>query len=184
MAIKTTQSLIGALVLAVSLPLQAMDFDGFKSLASLTVRQMNMGVAGDIDAMIAIQEELMVIGMQGGVQYLQMNPEGGVALQATILNAESMKALSLEQIEALWHEGQFLQARGIDTEHLDHFGAEVSLMDTIIHPATSYLALKQYKRTGDPDLLTRAKAELMEVLIHLDQLQQSQAGRQLLASGE
>lgn len=181
---KTLRILLASICFSFSISSSAMDFDGFRSLAQHTVRQMNMGVAGDIDALIAMQEELMVIGMQGGVKYLQLTPEGGVALQTTILNAESMKKLSLDQIEELWHEGKFLQAKGIDTEHLDHFGAEVSLMDAIIHPATSYLALRAYRNSGDPELLTRAKAELVEVLIHLDQLEQSQAGRQLLASGQ
>ena len=162
---------LAACIMAVSLPAIAMDTDGFRTLASNTVKQMEMGVVGDVDELIAMQEQLMVIGMQGGVEYLRNNPNvKGRPLQITILSAEKMKKMTLDQIEAQWHEGKYLAAKGVDKDSIDHFGPMMSLMDTVIHPATSYLALKEYKKTGNPDLLQRVKAELVEVLVHLDHI--------------
>ena len=115
----------------------------------------------------------MVIGMEGGITYLQESPEGGQPLQHVILNAENMKNLTLAQIEDLWHGGGYLKSKGIDPEKIDHFGPLMSLMDSVIHPATSYLLLKEYKRTGDSSLLVRVKAELLEVLEHIKHVQPS-----------
>ncbi|MDH5544601.1 MAG: hypothetical protein OEZ43_03345 [Gammaproteobacteria bacterium] len=147
--------------------------DTYRSLANNTIRQMNMGVVGDIDAMIAAQEELMVVGIEGGVSYLQSNPQGGTPLQLTILNAEGMKSLTLDQIETLWHGGEFLKSKGIDPDKIDHFGPMMSLMDAVIHPATAYLLLKEYKISGNTDLLARVKAELLEVLEHVNHVEPS-----------
>lgn len=154
-------------------PAFALDVDTYNQVGNETIRQMNMGVVGDIDAMIAKQEQLMVIGMEGGIAYLQESPEGGQPLQHVILNAESMKNLTLPQIEDLWHGGGYLKSKGIDPDKIDHFGPLMSLMDSVIHPATSYLLLKEYKRTGDSSLLIRVKAELLEVLEHIKHVQPS-----------
>lgn len=123
----------------------------------------------------------MVIGMEGGIEYLRNNPRvNGQPLQLTILSAEKMKAMSLDQIEADWHEGNYLATKGIEKDKIDHFGPMMSLMDTVIHPATSFLALKEYKKTGNPDLLQRVKAELVEVLVHLEHITpESLAGQQV-----
>lgn len=145
----------------------ALDVEQYEHLANNTIRQMNSGVVGDIDALIAVQEQLMVLGMEGGIDYLQKNPKGGTPLKLVIENAENMKSLTLEEIEALWHGGEFLKKKGIDPEKIDHFGPMMSLMDSVIHPATSYLLIKEYKRTGNPDLLARVKAELFEVMEHI-----------------
>jgi hypothetical protein len=173
MSIRTFRGILAFIAVTIAVPAQALDFDNFRKLAQDTIRQMDMGVVGDIDAMIAIQEELIVIGMEGGVDYLQQSPADGQPLQITIMNAERMKEMSLDEIEAQWHEGAYLAKRGIEKDKIEHFGPVMSLMDTVIHPATSYLALIEYKHTGNPEMLARAKAELEEVLIHLDQLQAS-----------
>jgi len=145
----------------------ALDVETFNKLANDTIKQMNMGVVGDIDAMIAIQEQLMVIGLEGGIDFLQKGAKNPRPLMLVLENAEHMKELSLDEIEHLWHAGNFLKSKGIDPDKIDHFGPMMSLMDTVIHPATSYLLIKEYKRTGDADLLVRVKAELFEVLEHV-----------------
>ena len=156
------------LLLALAAPVYALDVVSYRKAANDTIRAMNMGVVGDIDAMIAMQEQLMVLGIEGGVQFLQESPQGGKPLQLVILNAESMKELTLDQIEEQWHGGAFLKSKGIDPDKIDHFGPMMSLMDSVIHPATAYLLLKEYKRTGDRNLLVRVKAELLEVLEHIN----------------
>jgi len=158
---------------------QAFDIDAFRQLAEDTVRQLDMGVVGDIDAMIAMQEQLMIIGVEGGVSYVKSGGKDSTPLRLTLLNAETMKKMSLEKIEEQWHEGKFLASKGIDKDKIDYFGPVMNLMDTVIHPATSYIALRKYKKTGDASLLGRAKAELAEVLVHLEQYAQSQNGTQV-----
>lgn len=160
---------------------QALDVDNYRKLAKATIKQMDMGVVGDIDSVIATQEQLMALGAEGGVEYLKDNPKGGMPLQLVIVNAEKMKDLSLAGIEAQWHDGGFLKANGIDPEQIDHFGPLMSLMDSVIHPATSYLLLNEYKKTGDRDLLVRVKAELFEVLEHINNVY-PEAGVQLSAN--
>lgn len=145
----------------------ALDVESFNKIANDTIKQMNSGVVGDIDTMIAMQEQLMVLGMEGGIDYLQESPKDARALILVIENAEKMKELSLEEIEDLWHGGSYLRSNGINPEDIDHFGPTMSLMDSVIHPATSYLLIKEYKRTGDADLLARVKGELFEVLEHI-----------------
>ena len=168
-ALKST--MMAGLLAAVSVPAMAMDLAGFKKLANDTIKQMDMGVVGDIDALIAAQEQMIVIGMEGGVEYLRNNPKiNGKPLQVTILSAEKMKNMTLAEIETKWHEGEYLAARGIDKDKIDHFGPLMSLMDTVIHPATSYIALKEYKKTGNAELLQRVKAELVEVVVHVEQI--------------
>lgn len=160
----------------------AMDVRSFEQLANNTIRQMDSGVVGDIDELIAIQEQLMIIGMEGGVQFLQENPRGGTPLVHVIENAESMKKLTLDQIEELWHGGGYLKSKGIDPEKIDHFGPMMSLMDSVIHPATSYLLIKEYKRTGNRELLSRVKAELYEVLEHVKHIHPEESGVRLTAN--
>lgn len=149
----------------------AIDFAQFEQLADLSIRQTATGVAGDIDALIAMQEQLLEIGKRGAQDYLESDPgEHNKPLLLTFENADKMKTLSLEKIETEWHEGAYLASQGIDKDKIDHFGPVMSLMDAMIHPATAYIALQDYKKTGNPELLSRAKAELAEVLIHLNQL--------------
>lgn len=169
-----SRMVMAVMLISLTSQVQALDVDNYRKIASATIKQMDMGVVGDIDTMIAMQEQLMVLGMEGGVSYLQNNPKGGKPLQLVILNAESMKELSLDQIESQWHEGGFLKSKGIDQEKIDHFGPMMSLMDSVIHPATSYLLLQEYKMTGNRDLLVRVKAELFEVLEHINHVHPEQ----------
>lgn len=145
----------------------ALDVNTFQKLANYTIRQVNMGVIGDIDALLVMQEQLIKIGEEGGAKYLKTceenNPE---ALILVLENAEKMKNLTLEEIESFWHEGNYLKSRGIKVEEIDHFGVMNNLMDTVIHPATSYILIQEYKKTGNSDLLQQVKAELIEVLEH------------------
>ncbi len=175
--------LLPALVLLiVTANANALDTTTYKQLAGDTIRQMNNGVVGDIEAMMAVQEQLMLLGMEGGIEFLQQNPQDGAPLQLVIENAENMKRLSLDEIDTLWHGGEFLRSKGIDPEKIDHFGPLMSLMDAIIHPATSYLLLKEYKQTGNSALLERVKAELFEVLEHIQHVAADRNNTQLSAN--
>jgi len=157
----------------------ALDVELFNKLANDTIKQMNMGVVGDIDELIAKQEQLMIVGLEGGIEYLQTGIKDPKPLMLVLENAEKMKSLTLDEIEDLWHGGNFLKSKGIDPDKIDHFGPMMSLMDSVIHPATAYLLIKEYKQTGDTDLLVRVKAELFEVLEHVKHINDENPDSQL-----
>jgi len=171
--IKSIKVGLCALFLFVSFDVLAIDAISFNKIANDTIKQMNSGVVGDIDALIAMQEQLMILGVEGGVEHLQESPKDARALMLVIDNAEAMKSLSLDEIEDLWHGGNYLKGKGVDLDGIDHFGPTNSLMDAVIHPATSYLLLKQYKETGDSTLLARVTGELLEVIEHIKHVGES-----------
>jgi len=56
---------------------------------------------------------------------------------------------------------------GVKINEIDHMGEVNSLADTVIHAATSYLALVEYKKQPNKDHLDQVKDELSEVLEHI-----------------
>jgi len=91
-------------------------------------------------------------------------------MQLVIDNAPSMGSMSLADIEAQWHEGAFTKANGVDISGFDHFSEVLSHYDTIVHPATAIICLKQYKVFGDEALLEQVQDELTEVNEHIGHL--------------
>jgi len=151
-------------------PSYALDVNEYRKIAEDTIRQMNMGIAGDIEVVIAMQEKLMILGIEAGVEFLQNDSDNGRPLQLVIVNAENMKTLSLARMEELWVQGKFLKDKGFNPEDLDAFGVMATLMDSVIYPATAYVALEEYKNTGNPELLIRVKTELLAALNKIGQL--------------
>jgi len=145
----------------------AMDTDGYASLAKEVVRGVMSKPVADIDGLIAKQEKLLQIGVTGCLDYAKEHPADSKFLQLVVDNAAAMQALTLEQIEDQWHDANFPISHGIDIDSYDHFGPVISLMDTVVHPATGIIALKEYKKTQNPELLTQVKEELSEVLEHI-----------------
>jgi len=162
--------LVGGLSLSLFSPSYALDVNEYRKIAEDTIRQMKMGIVGDIDMVIGMQEKLMILGIEAGVEFLQKDSDNGRPLQLVVVNAENMKTLSLARMEALWGQGKFLKDKGINPEDLDNFGVMAMLMDSVIHPAIAYVALEEYKNTGNPELLTRVKTELLEALNNVGQL--------------
>ncbi len=162
--------LMGSLSFSLFSPSYALDVNEYRNIAKDTIRQMNMGIAGDIEVVIAMQEKLMILGIEAGVEFLQHDSDNARPLQLVIVNAENMKTLSLARMEVLWVQRKFLKDKGIDPEDLDNFSVMAILMDSVIHPATAYTALEEYKNTGNPELLTRVKIELLEALNKIGQL--------------
>lgn len=148
----------------------AMDIATFEKITNNTIKQVLSGDPGDIDALIADQEKLIAIGIKGAQDYAKEAPEYAKFMNLVIDNADKMKAMTLDEIEPAWHDGEFITASGIDFEAIDHFSKALSHMDTVLHPATAIIALREYKSFKDPDLLEQVKDELSEVLEHLDHL--------------
>ena len=93
-----------------------------------------------------------------------------------------MTALTLEEIEPAWHEGETFAEVGLDTHALDHFGPAQSHMDTIIHPATAVIALRACEVSGTEDHLDRVIDELSQVVDHLSIFEQTERGRHAFLS--
>lgn len=145
----------------------AMDTELYTKLANETIQQANSGFVPNVAALLKTQEQLVKLGIEGSRDYISKNPEHAGLLGEVIENAPNMMKMSLDEIEAEWHSGKFLKEKGYDLDKLDHFSEVFSLMDSIIHPATSYIAFKEYKRTRKAEFLDRAAAELTEVVEHV-----------------
>lgn len=157
----------------------AMDTVLFTKLANDTIQETKGGFVSDVNRLIDMQKQLLEIGIAGSKRYIERHPEHREILSAVINNTDAMLKMSLEQIEEQWHQGKFMRSQGFDLDKLDHFGELFSLMDSMIHPATSYIALKEYKRTRNADFLARASAELMEVVEHVAHIGAKGDGTQL-----
>ncbi len=161
------KALFCAICLALSANAFAIDKGRYTGIVKDTIQKVLSDSKPDIDALIAQQEELIALGIEGCKEYIQSNAVAEPLLTLVVANAGDMQNLSLEQIEEQWHDYGFPQAHGVDPEEFDHFGPEVSLMDSVIHPATAIIALREYKKTGDQAYLLQVKDELSEVTEHL-----------------
>ena len=148
----------------------AMDVKGYIKIANHTVQEANGGFISNINQLLTMQERLIEMGVDGSKEYIKKHPEHADVLGEVIIHAESMKRMTLDEIEDQWHMGKHMASKGYDMEKFDHFGPLFSLMDSIIHPATAYISLKEYKRTRNTDFLARASGELIEVIEHVKHL--------------
>ncbi len=144
----------------------AMETDKFRSIVADTVSQLAAGNV-DADALIAMQVELEKIGVDGAREHAMEVPEDAQVLRYVADSADEMMALSLDGIEAAWHDGEAFEAIGIDIEDYDHFSPVVGHVDAVVHPATAIIALREYKKTEDKMYLLQVKDELAEVVEHL-----------------
>lgn len=133
-------------------------------------------VTGNVnpEKMIADMEKLIEMGI-GGCEEHMREPETprteSKIMQITIDNAHKMKSLTLDEIEAQWHEGGVLKSNGVNIDQYNHFSEVMCHYDAVVHPATAIIALKEYEKTGKEDLLEQVKAELEEVKEHLKHLE-------------
>lgn len=168
MKIKSISMSLGVVMLAVgAIQANAMDKDQYINIANATIKEANGGFISNVNQLIAMQEKLVQLGVEGSKDYIKRHPEHADVLGEVVANAEKMKQMTLNQIEDQWHSGKYMRSKGYDLDQFDHFGELFSLMDAIIHPATSYIALKDYKISRKDELLGRASAELIEVVEHV-----------------
>ncbi|NDR57813.1 hypothetical protein [Aliiruegeria sabulilitoris] len=144
----------------------AMETDRFRTIVADTVSQLEAGDV-DADALIALQVELVQIGVAGALEHASEAPEDAKILNYVADNAEKMMAMDLDGIEVAWHDGEAFQEIGTDIEDYDHFSPVVGHVDAVVHPATAVIALRSYKETGDKVFLLQVKDELAEVVEHL-----------------
>jgi hypothetical protein len=150
----------------------AADFDKFKTLAQQTMTKVSAGSVSDsdIDELIKMQKEMIEIGKKACDQYAASNPDSAKMLKIVSSNADKMPKLTLSEIEEQWHEKGVLKSSGIEAAQLEEKSVTGSLMDTVVHPATAIIALKEYKTSKDKALLQQVNDELEEVLHHVDKI--------------
>jgi hypothetical protein len=158
-----------AIVIALSLAAThaiAFEADEYRSLVAETVITINQGDV-DVSHLISIQETLVQLGVDGVSEFGANNPEYSEIMAFVASRAQSMSQMTLDEVEDAWHEGAAFAEIGVDFHDLDHFGPAVSQMDTVIHPATAIIALREYQATGDDGYLDQVIDELTEVVEHL-----------------
>lgn len=155
----------GFFVTAVSA--EVMDTETYKRIATEVIQESMKGERANTEKMISQNEQLVKMGIESSRAYAAENSEHAKLLTLTADNADVMKAMSLEEVEEQWHEFGFLASHGIDAESIEHFGPVISLMDSIVHPATAIIAVREYRKERDEEYLEQVKAELSEVLEHL-----------------
>jgi len=128
----------------------------------------------DVEKMLIDMEQAVKLGLAGCEKYMsepETPPIENEIMRYIISNTQKMKSLNLDQIETLWHEGVFLKKKGIDISAMDHFSEVMCHYDSVVHPVTAIICLKQYMNTNDEDLLAQIKAELAEVKEHIKHLE-------------
>ena len=143
----------------------------FEKMANQTINAVKKGDPKNIDQLIILQERLMEIGVAACKNYALANPEDAKLFELVVNNADNMKALSLYEIKQQWHAKRFLLSHGIAVDKLHQNSTTGSLLDSVVHPATAYVALKEYQRTKDAALLKQVDMELSEAVIQLTYLQ-------------
>ncbi|MCG6969264.1 MAG: hypothetical protein LJE85_05800 [Gammaproteobacteria bacterium] len=149
----------------------AEDWQHFKTMANQTIKAVKKGHPDDVEQLIHLQERLMEIGITACKNHAQANPDDAKMFQLVVNNAENMKFLSLNEIQQQWHEKRFLLGHGIAVDKLHQNSTTGSLLDAVVHPATAYVALREYQRTGDIRLLEQVDDELSEAVFQLSYLQ-------------
>ncbi|MBI3777232.1 MAG: hypothetical protein HY273_17095 [Gammaproteobacteria bacterium] len=81
-----------------------------------------------------------------------------------------MKHLTLDAMEQAWQNGDYLRRNGIEIGNLAHTDAAMSYYHAVVHPAAVIIALTEYKKTKDQELLHKAEDELNEVVVQVEQL--------------
>jgi hypothetical protein len=151
-------------------PAQAMDVDTYLGVAEETIKKVKKGKVKDVDKLIAQQEELIRLGIEGALKFAEESPENRKMMHLLVLNSERMKSMSLDDIEKMWHGGEYMKSHGIDINEMGHTDAAMNFYDAIVHPATAFIALTEYKSSKEAELLEQVENELTEVMMHVEHL--------------
>jgi hypothetical protein len=154
-------------LLCFGLSAHAEELENFKEIAQTTIDAINRGDIDNIDHLLAMQDQLIAIGTAVCADYAKRYPEDAEMLNLITSNAQQMKNMMLWEIKEQWHAKRYLLQQGIAVEKLQQNSRTGSLMDTVVHPATAYVALTQYKLTKDDQLLKQVDQELSEAIYQL-----------------
>ncbi len=141
----------------------------YKSLVGQTISAINSGDF-EVGELVSLQRQFIAIGVRGARDFGSANSEYRALMTMVENSANDMTELTLDEIEAAWHEGEAITAIGLDFDAIDHFGPAISHMDAVIHPATAIIALREYEATEDEAYLDQVIDELSEVIEHISHL--------------
>ncbi|MFH1076097.1 MAG: hypothetical protein V1753_04545 [Pseudomonadota bacterium] len=130
-------------------------------------------IGGDMDGAISQLDTLTDIGVAGAKEHISEadTPDNEKKImQEVIDNHEQMGSMSVEDIEKEWHEGGHMKAKGVEISSFDHYSEVMCHYDAVIHPITAAICLKGYKKSSDKEMLEQAKAEIEEVIQHVEKL--------------
>ncbi len=165
---KVITILVTSFMLTTSHSVFAIDVGKYTRIVKETVHATMQGGDINVDGLISKQKQLIALGVAGCNERASSNPEDSDVMNAVVANTTAMQSMSLDEIEESWHDFGYLKSKGIDPEsRYEHFAAVISLMDSVIHPATAVIALQEYKKDGDSDHLDQVRDELSEVLEHI-----------------
>ena len=143
--------------------------------------------------------KLLKIGVWADNAYIKAYPEGQKMLQLAIDNAVTvdehgnvsgmgdMTKLTIPEIERLWHEHGIYNEEGnelsfdIDDEDYEHFG---NPLDALVHPATVVILANNWQKNHDEGALRQMKAELQEVIHHMENVREMLETDQAIAMVE
>jgi len=143
------------------------DLKVYKTLVEHILIELDSDKLLDIDSIAAMQIKLINLGRNACRDYGVIKPNDSKFMNLVSNSAEAMREMSLQDIHNLWHKNTFLIEQGIDIKKLDSSSITRSLMDTVVHPTTAYIALNKYKQTHDQKYLGQVRVELMKSLDHL-----------------
>jgi hypothetical protein len=157
-------------------PAAAMDIATYRRLASQSVRELLGGRIEHVEDLLARQERLMQLGVQGCQEFAQAQPKFAPLMALTAADQPAMTRMSVEELEDAWgDEGKRGDGVGMPLSGLGQFSLERDYLDTVVHPATAYVLVRDYRKTGRKQDLERAKGELEEVLEHIKIIEAAQA---------
>lgn len=148
------------------------DVKGYDAIAKSIIGSV---IAGNIDvnSMMNDCQKLVEMGVEGCEEHMgepETPADEKKLMQLTIDQVDKMVQLTLEEIEAQWHDGGAAKTQGIDLDKWDHFAEVCCHYDAVVHPATCVIALKAYSENGDEAYLDQIQDELAEVREHLKHL--------------
>ncbi len=134
----------------------------------------------------ATLDEMLALGVQGCRDFLDQPTAHAKLIELVLEQSSTMTRLSTAEISAQWYRGDLPKKHGIDIVALDHFGdISINYMDSIVHPATAQILLREYLATGDLFSLKAARHELKEAIEHVERLKPTSQnrGKDILTNG-
>ncbi|MBP9694039.1 MAG: hypothetical protein KBE16_04990 [Alphaproteobacteria bacterium] len=116
------------------------------------------------DQYMAKVNKLIIVGKEIAAEVITQKPEGKKFLEYVVKNGDKAKTESLEEIDAQWHRGDVFKEAGIEHNKFDHYGPIIAAKDAYIQSISSYIALKNYRQSGDSKMLDIVREELEEVV--------------------
>jgi hypothetical protein len=164
--------LVGALLAGIATsPAFAFDMAGFRSRLDASVAEVKAKSLSDPKTTMARLDEMIALGKVGAKEYGEHAPKFAKLMDAVVADAEAMRGLTDEEIEAKWGEdGNAGDAVGVPLKSLGQFDETRAHMELVIGPAHAYIFLKKYAANHKAALLDKAADELAELAEHLKQV--------------